>query len=94
MFVFYKTMNKRFENSLELGHIIKLSQESSSNNIFQKRVMYLKIIRDRLQSFAKIYRCLIESFKGSSETSSEPLYFYHKELAYSIKDTLIAEMFE
>ena len=94
MFVFYRTMNKRLENSLELGHIIKLSQESSSNNIFQQRVMYLKIIRDRLQSFAKIYRCLIESFKGSSETSSEPLYFYHKELAYSIKDALLAEMFE
>jgi hypothetical protein len=35
MFVFYKTMNKRLENSLALGHIYTLSQESSSNNIFQ-----------------------------------------------------------
>ena len=94
MFVFYKTMNKRLENSLALGHIYTLSQESSSNNIFQLRGMYLKIIRDRLRSFTKIYRCLIESFKGSFETASEPLYFYHKELAYSIKDALIAEMFE
>lgn len=94
MFVLYKTMNKRLENSLALGHIYILSQESSSNNIYQKRVMYLKIIRYPLRSFTKIYRCFIESFKGSSETASEPLYFYYKELAYSIKDALIAEMFE
>jgi|688.fasta_scaffold871809_2 hypothetical protein len=47
-----------------------------------------------MQSFTKIYRCLIDSFKGSSQTTSEPLNSYHMELAYSIKDALIAQIFE
>lgn len=82
------------EDSLELGHVYDLSQKSPADHVLQKRKTYIVRIRQRMQSFAKIYACLIASFKGPSESTKEPLYFCHKELAYSLKDALIARIYE
>jgi hypothetical protein len=96
-YVFYRTMNHRFESSLDLHHIYRVSQDSLTHELapdeLEQRKSYLNRIRDRMRSCETIYRALIDSFTRSSETKPEPLYLYHQELAYSIKDALITQIF-
>jgi len=90
---FFRTQSLRFEYALELDHIYKKSKEAPADNILENRRTYLILIRDRMDAFKEIYRCLFESFTGSSEETTEPLSLYYREFAYSMKDSLVAQIF-
>jgi len=92
-YIFYRTQSLRFEYSLELDHIYKKSKEAPADNVLENRRTYLILIRERMDAFKEIYRCLFESFTGSFEDTTEPLSLYYREFAYSMKDSLVAQIF-